>query len=64
MLIPADESPATVAASMQLTDRVVEFHGNLPGMCSDYTGWGQFTSMVSSGLGNMDMFMNSDSFNF
>lgn len=64
MFMPVDESPATVATSTDLTDNVMDFNGNIPGLCSDYSGWGQFTSMVSSGLGNMDMFMNSDSYNF
>lgn len=29
---------------------------------SDSSGWDQFTSMVSSGLGNMDMFLGGDAF--
>lgn len=61
---PVDENPATVATSTDLTDHVMDLNGNIPGLCSDYSGWGQFTSMVSSGLGNMDMFMNYDSINF
>jgi hypothetical protein len=64
MLMPLDESPVTVATSTEMTDQIMDFNGNIPGLCSDYSGWGQFTSMVSSGLGSMDMFMNAGSFNF
>lgn len=35
----------------------------LPGsVVSDYSGWAQFASMVSSGLGNLDNFLNDDPF--
>lgn len=53
-----------VPAATNLEDNVMDLNGNLPGLYPDYSGWGQFTSLVSSGLGNMDMFMNCDSFNF
>lgn len=33
--------------------------GSVP---SDYSGWDQFASMVSSGLGNLDGFFNDDPF--
>ena len=64
MFMQMNDSPVTVDTSTGLADQVMDFNGTIPGLCSDYSGWGQFTSMVSSGLGNMDMFMNCDSFNF
>lgn len=59
MSIPLDESPAT-ANYTDLTEDAVDLNGTIPGFSfTDYSSWGQFTSMVSSGLGNMDMtFMN------
>lgn len=40
-------------------DSIMDFDTSIPGFSlTDYSGWGQFTSMVSSGLGNMEMFMS------
>ena len=59
MSVPMDESPATASYTDLTGDPVVDFNGVIPGFSfSDYSGWGQFTSMVSSGLGNMDMFLS------
>lgn len=34
---------------------MMDFNGSIPGLSlSDYSDWGHFNSMVSSGLGNMD----------
>jgi hypothetical protein len=31
---------------------------------TDCAGWGQFTSMVSSGLGNLDLLLEGEGFRF
>lgn len=45
-----------------LGETVIDFNGMPSSAFSDPSGWGQFISMVSSGLGNMDLFLNDDSF--
>ncbi|KAJ5171837.1 transcriptional regulatory protein GAL4 [Penicillium capsulatum] len=58
MSMPLDDSPATAIYTDLTGDALTDFNGTIPGFSSsDYSGWGQFTSMVSSGLGNMDMFL-------
>jgi hypothetical protein len=42
-------------------DPAIDFN-DMSGSVSDYSGWGQFASMVSSGLGNLDAFLNDDPF--
>ncbi|CAI7625349.1 unnamed protein product [Penicillium manginii] len=42
-------------------DLVMDLDGNLPNYLSpSYSGWEQFTSLLSSGLGNMDGFISYD----
>jgi hypothetical protein len=64
MAIPMDENRPTTAHYTDLTgEPAIDFNSNIPGFSlSDCSGWDQFTSMVSSGLGNMDVFLNHDSF--
>lgn len=57
--ISMEQSPVT---PLDLTgfgqDLTMNFGGNIPGFSfPDYSGWGQFTSLLSSGLGNMDGLM-------
>lgn len=40
----------------------IDFGAAIPDQMSDYSGWDQFASMVSSGLGNLDAFLNDDPF--
>lgn len=67
MGVPMDENcenRSTAANYTALMDEpLIDFSNNVPAFSfSDYSGWGQFTSMVSSGLGNVDVFTNYDSF--
>lgn len=64
MFTHTNEAQVDAPAAADLVHSVMDLNGNIPGLYPDYSGWGQFTSMVSSGLGNMDMFMNCDSLNF
>ena len=44
-------------------EAMVDFNDIMSGsVASDYSGWGHFASMVSSGLGNLDVFLNDDPF--
>lgn len=45
-----------------IEDATIEFNDIPDSALSDYSGWGQFASMVSSGLGNLDIFFNDDPF--
>jgi len=58
------EGEAMTAASY--TDMIgqppIDFNDMTGAGLSDYSGWGQFASMVSSGLGNLDAFLNDDPF--
>ncbi|KAH8655455.1 fungal-specific transcription factor domain-containing protein, partial [Xylariales sp. PMI_506] len=62
-LLPIDDSPgaATIHTS-SIGDGTVDFSGMPPAAGFESTGWGQFASMISSGLGNLDMFFQNDSF--
>lgn len=42
----------------------LDFNGMPASVLTDYTGWGQFASMVSSGLGNLDSFLYQDEVHF
>lgn len=42
----------------------MDFDGMPTSGLSGYSAWGQFASMVSSGLGNLDAFLNDDSLRF
>lgn len=53
------------AASFNLTefgqDLAIDLDGNIPALqFPNYSGWEQFTSLLSSGLGNMDGFISYD----
>lgn len=65
--IPMGETRENPADYTEIREpEIVDFNGNntIPGFSfSDYSDWDQFTSMVSSGLGNtMGVFTNYDSF--
>ncbi|KAJ5621141.1 hypothetical protein N7510_005125 [Penicillium lagena] len=59
-VVPTDENRPTPAYYTDLMEGpMIDFNSNVPGFSfSDCLGWDQFTSMVSSGLGNMDVFIN------
>jgi hypothetical protein len=38
----------------------VNLNAAIPDQTSDFSDWDQFASMVSSGLGNLDAFLNAD----
>ena len=64
--VPVDIYSSEVAAA-DYTDMLAEMPADFDDMmfgsvASDYSGWGQFASMVSSGLGNLDAFLNDDPF--
>jgi hypothetical protein len=58
------ENAADYTTDLRGEPEIVDFNGNntIPGFSfSDYSDWDQFTSMVSSGLGNtMGVFTNYD----
>ncbi|KAL3469508.1 fungal-specific transcription factor domain-containing protein [Aspergillus californicus] len=65
--IPTDNSPGTATNYTDSLDDAAamdfDVQTDMSGLglsLSDYAGWGQFTSMVSSGLGNMDLFVSDD----
>ncbi|KAL4872835.1 hypothetical protein BDV12DRAFT_193172 [Aspergillus spectabilis] len=77
-MLPLDNSPNTMATTTY-TDSIEDpAHGidfqNGSGMAgagaglgfsqTDCSGWGQFTSMVSSGLGNLDLFLGDEGIGF
>ncbi|KAI1420474.1 transcriptional regulatory protein GAL4 [Xylaria sp. FL1777] len=56
--IPLEQSPYSVASFPGLpVETPIDFNGMPSSAFSDYSGWGQFASMVSSGMGNLDMFL-------
>lgn len=58
-----DESPSTgvIDFTSSLGGPPIDFNGMPSSVFSDNSGWGQFVSMVSSGMCNFDMFMTDDS---
>ncbi len=62
--VPVDTNLAgTTDYADMLGEVPAEFDDMMFGsVTSDYSGWGQFASMVSSGLGNLDVFLNDDPF--
>lgn len=46
----------------RMMDANIDFSVAMPDQMSDYAGWDQFASMLSSGLGNLDAFLNDDTF--
>lgn len=64
MAVDANLPGATDFADL-MGDTTVGFNEIMAGsVASDYSGWGHFASMVSSGLGNLDVFLNEDPFSF
>lgn len=63
LMVPADVSPeeGTGYAGVMGGDALA-FNGFSAPVLGDFSGWGQFASMVSSGLGNLDGFMDDDTF--
>ncbi|KAL2827585.1 fungal-specific transcription factor domain-containing protein [Aspergillus cavernicola] len=60
--LTTEVSPNTTTTTTNYTDSIddaaMEFQANMAGLdlsMADCAGWGQFTSMVSSGLGNVDL---------
>jgi hypothetical protein len=49
------------AADMS-SDANIHLTAAIPDQMSDFSDWDQFASMVSSGLGNLDAFLNADLF--
>ncbi|KAJ5984707.1 hypothetical protein N7481_006806 [Penicillium waksmanii] len=48
-------------ASFDLAELAIDLDGNIPALTfPNYSGWEQFTSLLSSGLGNMDGFISYD----
>lgn len=61
--IPIEGDTMTAANYTDLMgDPPIDFNDMSAAGLSDYSGWGQFASMVSSGLGNLDAFLNDDPF--
>ncbi|KAJ4506100.1 hypothetical protein HRR90_008674 [Exophiala dermatitidis] len=61
--IPLDGQLGASTDYTDLTaDPTIDFSDIPESAISDYSGWGQFASMVSSGLGNLDVFFNDDPF--
>lgn len=60
--MPLDNTPSTVASHPDLLgEAALDFNGMPSSAFSAAEGWGQFVSMVSSGLGNFDCFLSEDS---
>lgn len=60
--MPLDNTPSTIASHPDLLDEAaIDFNGMPSSAFSAASGWGQFVSMVSSGLGNFDYFLSEDS---
>ncbi|KAL4888505.1 fungal-specific transcription factor domain-containing protein [Aspergillus ambiguus] len=58
-----NSSTHTVNCLESMNDVPIDFFNSIPTLSLEsYAGWDHFTSMVSSGLGNMDVFPNVDSF--
>jgi hypothetical protein len=49
-----------VQADNSSSDPDVNLNAAIPDQTSDFSDWDQFASMVSSGLGNLDAFLNAD----
>jgi hypothetical protein len=61
--MPVDANPAADDYTDLMGEATVGFNDMMSSsVASDYSGWGQFASMVSSGLGNLDVFLNDDPF--
>ncbi|KAH7131064.1 transcriptional regulatory protein GAL4 [Dactylonectria macrodidyma] len=63
MSIPMHDTPSTVNSYTDvLGESAIDFNGMPSSAFTDSTGWGQFASMVSSGMGNFDFFLNDGTF--
>ncbi|KAI9897369.1 hypothetical protein N3K66_007225 [Trichothecium roseum] len=64
MMAMFDDSPGAATSYTELlADSAVGAGGGMPDFLfsdSDVSGWGHFASMVSSGLGNLDLFLNAN----
>ncbi|KAI1307729.1 transcriptional regulatory protein GAL4 [Xylaria venustula] len=55
---PLEQSPYSVASFPSVpVEAPIDFNGMPSSAFSDCSGWGQFASMVSSGMGNLDIFL-------
>lgn len=61
---PVDSGQAETVNYMNSLDGTsTDFSGSIQQFAEpDFTDWGQFATMVSSGLGNLDAFLNDDPF--
>ncbi|KAM0274877.1 hypothetical protein ACHAQH_007802 [Verticillium albo-atrum] len=63
MAMPVDTSPSTgTVYGEMMGETAINFNGMGGTGLEDFSGWGQFASMVSSGLGNLDIFHYDDTF--
>ncbi|CRK23333.1 hypothetical protein BN1708_003627 [Verticillium longisporum] len=63
MAIPVDTSPSTGTNYAEIMgEATIGFNGMGVAGIEEFSGWGQFASMVSSGLGNLDIFHYDDTF--
>lgn len=63
-LLMNDSPDTTTDGTEMLGNPAIDFNG-MPSLAfSDPSGWGQFASMVSSGLGNLDASFDDVSFDF
>ena len=60
--VPAEQDIDGHFASNPSLDTNVDLNTAIPDQMSDFSDWDQFASMVSSGLGNLDAFLNADSY--
>jgi hypothetical protein len=69
-LVNHSPGAATTYTNDSLDDSAaaLEFQANMAGLPgfseTDCAGWGQFTNMVSSGLGNLDLLLEGEGFRF
>ncbi|KAG7140632.1 Thiamine repressible genes regulatory protein thi1 like [Verticillium longisporum] len=63
MAIPVGTSPSTGTNYAEIMgEATIGFNGMGVAGIEEFSGWGQFASMVSSGLGNLDIFHYDDTF--
>lgn len=58
-IIPMDTPSDKTSYTDLMGESGVDYNG-MPGV--DFSGWGQFASMISSGLGNLDAFLDDEVF--
>lgn len=65
MALLMNDSPSTTTdCTEMLGNPAIDFNGMPSSAFSDPSGWGQFASMVSSGLGNLDLSFDDVAFEF